>query len=105
LAGEPWTPGFRFRMVLRMGGTNVPFEPAVVEASPPHRVTWRSTRLTITGTRTLTFEAVDGMTRATDDKLFESPIVPVALVYPRPIVHRMSERWLRALAPEVERRT
>lgn len=103
LEGEPWKPGFRFRMVLRMGGFNIPFEPTVVEADPPHSVTWRSTRLKITGTRTFTFELVEGMARLRDVKLFESKLIPVALVYPRPIIRGMSEHWLRALTYEVER--
>ena len=103
--GKPWEPGFRFRMVLDMAGVPVPFEPNVIEADPPNRVVWRSTRLGITGTRTFTFELVDGMTQAADEKLFESRVMPVALVYPRPVIRRMSERWLSALAREVERRT
>lgn len=104
LEGGPWTPGFRFRMDLRMAGVPVTFTPTVIESDPPNSVTWSSTRLGITGTRTFTFEIQDGITVVTDRKVFESTIVPVAIVYPRNVIRAMSERWLRCLGEEVENR-
>ena len=56
LAGEPWTVGSSFRMVLRMVGVPVPFRPVVVELEIPHKVVWSSTRFTVTGRRTFLFQ-------------------------------------------------
>ncbi len=105
LEGTPWTPGFRFHMVLRMAGVPVPFEPVVVEAEPERRVRWTSRRLTVTGIREFTFTALaGGQTLITDEKCFSSPILPVRLFYPRPIITRMSNSWLVSLAREAQRK-
>ena len=104
IEGTPWTPGFRFHMVLRMAGRAVPFEPVVVHAEPERVVTWTSTRFTVTGTRTFTLDSGDGSTLISDTKRFSSPVLPVRLFYPRPVINRMSEAWLASLAREATRR-
>ena len=104
LAGEPWTVGFSFRMVLRMAGVPVPFHAVVVEVEIPHRVVWSSTRFTVTGRRTFRFQPSERGTVVVDEKRFTSPALPVRLFYPRPVITAMSKRWLRSLKAEVERR-
>ncbi len=103
LQGQPWTVGFRFFMALRMAGVSVPFHPTIVEVEAPHRVVWTSTRLTIPGRRPLLFQPVREGTLMTDEEHFSSPVLPVRLFYPRPVIVAMSNAWLRSLKEEVER--
>ncbi len=99
---NPWQVGGNFSFTLRMAGQPVSFHVMVIVAEPPHRVTWSSQVLTITGTRTITFEREGAGTRATDTKAFSSPILPVRLFYPRPIIRRMAQDSLIALKRRVE---
>jgi hypothetical protein len=98
----PWAVGARFTLVLRMAGVPVPFPVTVTESSPPHAVTWSSTHFGITGTRTISFVPEGDGTLASDRKVFTSPMLPVALFYPRPIIHQMANASLRALKRCVE---
>ena len=103
LAGEPWTVGFSFRMVLRMAGLPVPFRPVVVELEVPHRVVWSSTRFTVTGRRTFLFQPSERGSIVVDEKRFTSPVLPVRFFYPRFAIRAMSRTWLRSLKEETER--
>ena len=102
--GAPWEAGSWFRMVLRMAGVPVPFTVRVVEADPPSAVSWESTVLTVTGSRSFTIEhAGDGKgSLVPDTKTFTSPVLPLRLFYPRPIIQTMSRRWLRSLKEQAE---
>lgn len=100
----PWAVGARFTLVLRMAGMPVPFPVTVTESSPPHSVTWSSTHFSITGTRTVSLVPEGDGTLASDRKVFTSPVLPLALFYPRPIIHRMANASLRALKRRVEAR-
>src|SRR5262249_13116793 len=93
----PWSVGARFTVVLRMAGVPVPFAVAVTAADPPHFVTWSSTHFGITGTRTVSFVPDGSGTLVSDRKIFTSPVLPVALFYPRPVVRAMANTTLRAL--------
>ena len=104
LAGEPWTVGFSFRMVLRMAGVPVPFRPVVVELEVPHRVVWSSTRFTVTGRRTFLFQPSERGSMIVDEKRFTSPVLPVRCFYPRFAIRAMSRTWLQSLKEETERR-
>ncbi|MBI4329139.1 MAG: SRPBCC family protein [Chloroflexi bacterium] len=104
LEGEPWSIGFRFFIVLRMAGVPIPFHPTVVAADLPHRIAWSSTQFTITGRHTFLFQPFADGTRVIDEKHFASPIFPVRLFYPRPVIAAMSKGWLRSLKEEVEGR-
>ena len=110
VAGTPWSVGSSFRIVLRMAGVPVPFHPSIVEAELPRRVGWSSTHFTITGTRSFTFDAppegdaTPEGTVVTDEMRFTSRVVPVRLLYPRPVIRAMSRGWLQSLKEEVERR-
>jgi len=99
----PWRVGARFTLVLRMAGAPVPFPVMVTAADPPHFVTWSSTHFTITGTRTVSFVPDGDGTLVSDRKVFTSPVLPVALFYPRPIIHSMARPTLQALKRRVER--
>ncbi|MBI4498573.1 MAG: SRPBCC domain-containing protein [Chloroflexi bacterium] len=97
-----WEVGSRFSFTLRMAGVPVSFQVTVIAADPPHRVAWSSRVLTITGTRTIAFTPEGAGTRATDTKEFSSPLLPLRLFYPRPIIHRMAQASLLALKRRVE---
>jgi len=103
VSANPWQPGGGLSFKLRIGGVPVPFSVTVVDADPPHRVAWASTKLTVTATRTFTFDEQDGSSLVTDGKLFESWLLPLRLFYPRPLIRRMTESWLRDLKCEAER--
>ena len=87
-----------------MANVGVPFSVVVTESDPPHRVSWESTKFTITATRTIQFADVGGRTEVTDSKHFSSPVLPVSLFYPRWIIRNMTDSWLRDLKTEAERR-
>ena len=89
---------------LLMAKVGVPFSVVVTESDPPHRVTWESTKFSITATRTFQFVGDGDRTMVTDSKRFSSPILPIWLFYPRPIIRNMTESWLQDLRAEAERR-
>src|SRR5262245_6646352 len=98
----PWAVGARFTVVLRMAGAPIPFAVTVTAADPPRFVTWSSSHLSITGTRTVSFVPDGSGTLVSDRKIFSSPLLPVALFYPRPVVRAMANTTLRALKRRVE---
>ena len=87
-----------------MANVGVPFSVVVTESDPPNRITWESTRYTITATRTTQFAGNGGRTVVTDSKRFSSPLLPIRLFYPRWIIRNMTESWLQDLKAESERR-
>ena len=92
-------------MRLRIAGAPVPFHVDIVETNAPNAVAWTSTVLSVTGHRRFTFDPVGpDATRITDTKTFTSPVLPVRLFYPRPIVQQMSRRWLASLSAMAVRR-
>ena len=131
--GFAWGEGQALHLRLRMAGVGVPFNVHITEsdfpplplgervgvrgkAGPPgpatafpHRIAWASTKLTVTAVRTFTFEDDTsfedecGGTLVTDEKVFTSPVLPVRLFYPRPIIRRMTESFLADLKAECER--
>ena len=102
-SGEPWEIGSSFFMRLRMAGVPVPFHVKIVEFGPAKSVAWDSTVLTVTGHRRFLFEALSGGgTHVSDTKTFGSPLLPLRLFYPRPIIQRMSRDWLRSLKAHAE---
>lgn len=97
-----WQIGSSFSFTLRMAGRPVSFRVTVTESRPPYEVRWSSRRFTITGTRTVEFEASGAGTRASDTKVFRSSVLPLWLFYPRPIIRRMSQTSLLALKQRIE---
>lgn len=97
VAPTRWEPGARLAFRLRIGGAVVPFDVRITEVDPPHLVTWTSVRWTVTGTRTHRLEATPEGTRVTDHKRFEHAVVPLAWIYPRAVIKRMSQTWLEDL--------
>ena len=91
-------------MTLQMARRRVGFSVFVTEFEQ-RAVTWESTVLSITGTRRFTFQEQEGdaVTLVTDQKTFRSPILPVKLFYPRPIIQTMSRGWLASLKRQAER--
>ena len=102
-SGEPWAIGSAFHMTLQMARRRVGFSVFVTEFER-RAVTWESTVLSITGTRRFTFQEQEGdaVTLVTDQKTFRSPILPVKLFYPRPIIQTMSRGWLASLKRQAE---
>ncbi len=102
-SGEPWAIGSAFRMTLRMARRRVGFSVFITERGQ-HSVTWESTVLSITGTRRFSFDGQAGgsTTLVSDQKTFRSPVLPVRLFYPRPIVQAMSRGWLASLKRQAE---
>ncbi len=98
-----WKVGSRLGLRLRMAGVGVPFNVTVTESEPGRRVAWASTKMTVTATRTFTFEPDGDGTIMRDHKLFTSPVLPLQLFYPRPIIRNMTESWLRDIKAECER--
>ncbi len=103
-SGEPWAVGAAFSMRLRMARRPVRFNVHVIDYDPTDGVAWESTVLSVTGTRRFSFAAAsDGEdTLVTDEKTFHSPILPVRLFYPRPIIQAMSRGWLSSLKLHTE---
>jgi uncharacterized protein YndB with AHSA1/START domain len=113
-----WRPGQRIHLKFRMAGLGVPFNVIITESSTAaeasKRIVWSSTKLTVTAVRTFTFaddpagSSAGGPTGApgttvTDHKLFTSPVLPLRLFYPRPIIRRMTQHMLFDLKTECER--
>ena len=104
LSDDLWAPAATLSFRLKMANVGVPFSVVVTESDPPHRISWASTKFSITATRTLQFAGDGASTEVADSKEFASPILPVRLFYPRPIIRRMTESWLEDLKAEAERR-
>lgn len=99
-----WRVGQGIHLKFRMAGIGVPFNVTVTEAISGHRVAWASTKLTVTAVRTFTLsDDPRGGTSVTDHKLFTSPLLPLRLFYPRPIIRHMTEHMLTDLKTECER--
>lgn len=97
-----WTIGQRIGLRLRLAGIGVPFNVAVTESEPGVSVAWTSTKFTVTAVRTFSFEDSEDGTLVTDHKLFTSPVLPLSLFYPRPIIRRMADSMLADLKAECE---
>ena len=104
VSDDLWSPSSKLSFRLRMANVGVPFSVVVTESAPPNRVTWESTKFTITATRTIQFTVDGDRIQVTDSKQFSSPILPVRLFYPRWIIRNMTESWLQNLKAEAERR-
>ena len=104
VSDDLWRPHSRLSFRLRMAYVGVPFSVVVTESHAPHRVTWESTKFSITATRTLQFVGLGGSTEVTDSKRFSSTVFPVGLCYPRAVIRNMTESWLEDLKAEAERR-
>jgi len=99
----PWGVAEALSFRLRMAGRSIPFSVRVTDYQPGSRIAWRSTKLTITAVRTLTFVG-DESCRVTDHKRFCSPVVPIGIYYPRSIIRNMTDRWLADLKRVAEER-
>ncbi len=104
ISDELWAPNSKLSFRLRMAKVGVPFSVTVTESDPPHRVTWQSTKFSITATRTIQLAGDGDRTEVADSKHFSSPLLPIRLFYPRPIIRNMTVSWLRDLKAEAERR-
>lgn len=104
VSDDLWQPGSNLSFRLRMANVGVPFSVVVTESDPPHRITWESTKFSITATRTFQFVGDGDRTKVTDSKRFSSPILPIWLFYPRWVIRNMTESWLENLKAEAERR-
>lgn len=102
-APTTWDVGAQLSFVLNTLG-RVSFDVQLDEVTDTV-ISWSATKGPIRGTRTWTFESQGDHTLITDHKRFESSWVPIRLIYPRPIIRRMSERWLADLAREATRRS
>ncbi|MCI0872255.1 MAG: hypothetical protein J4O07_10615, partial [Chloroflexi bacterium] len=64
------------------------------------------TKYSITAVRTISVVGEPGLesgkSRVTDRKHFSSPFLPIGLAYPRWLIRRMTESWLRDLKSEAE---
>ncbi len=99
-----WSAGQRIALKFRMASVSVPFNVAITESNPGNKIAWASTRFSVTAVRTFTFEETGpDRTAVTDHKLFTSPVLPLRLFYPRPIIRGMTESMLADLKAECER--
>ena len=105
VSDDLWAPNSKLSFRLRMANVGVPFSVVVTDSDPPNRVTWESTKLSITATRTIQLAGDGARTEVTDSKRFSSPLLPVWLFYPRWIIRNMTESWLKDLKAQAERRT
>lgn len=102
--GFDWSVNQRIALRFRMAGVGVPFNVGITASEPGKRIAWASTKFSVTAVRTFTFEeAAPGSTLVTDHKLFTSPVLPLRLFYPRPVIRRMTESMLVDLKTECER--
>ena len=104
VSNDLWALRSKLSFRLRMANVGVPFSVVVTESDPPRRVTWKSTKFSITATRTIQLAGDGDRTEVTDSKRFSSPLLPVWLFYPRWIIRNMTESWLQDLKAEAERR-
>jgi hypothetical protein len=104
---SPWKPGSTLSFRLRMAARTVGFRVSVNAYEPAVRLAWSSKKFTITAVRSILFEPVTTPsghgTRVTDHKRFSSPVFPIGVAYPRPLIRRMTESWLGDLKVEAER--
>ena len=100
-----WKPGDALSLKFRMAGVAVPFNVRVDTSAPGENVSWSSSKFSVTALRTFTFHDGGDHTLVTDKKLFSSPVLPLRLFYPRPLIRRMTESFLADLKHECERRT
>lgn len=105
-----WQTGQHIGLKFRMAGARIPFNVAITDAEPGARVAWASTKFSVTAVRTFTFAAVhserekaEEQTLVTDHKLFTSPVLPLRLFYPTPMIRTMTESMLADLKAECER--
>ena len=99
-----WKPSQHLRFRLRMAGVPVPFDVALTEVEAGRSVAWKSTEFSITAVRTISITEDGDDVIVRDHKAFHSPALPIGLVYPRPLIRRMTESWLADLSAEAERR-
>lgn len=95
---------------LKMATRNVPVNVTVTRLEPdrlPERlIEWNSTRFAITAVRTISVfvfgdpDPEPGKCRVTDNKHFSNLLLPVGLAYPKRLIHRMTESWMRDLKRE-----
>ena len=109
-----WRPGRQFGFRLKMATRNVPFNVTVTRIEPggssgplsERLIEWTSTKYSITAVRTISVVVEPGLesgkSRVMDKKHFSSPFLPIGLVYPRWLIRRMTESWLRDLKREAE---
>lgn len=102
--GFNWSTGQGIGLKFRMAGVNVPFNVEITGVELERRVAWASTKFSITAVRAFSFvENSPGTTTVTDHKLFTSPVFPLRLFYPRPLIRKMTESMLTDLKVECER--
>ena len=113
---DEWEAGKKFGFRLKMATRNVPFNVTVTRIEPGRSpgpvskrlIEWTSTKFTITAVRTISVDVYGesglefGKCRIRDKKRFSSPFLPIGLVYPRWLIRRMTESWLRDLKIEAE---
>ena len=101
-----WKAGHQFGFKLRMAFRDVPFNVTVSRFEPGRLIEWTSTKYSITAVRTISVVGEPGLesgkSRVMDKKHFSSPFLPIGLVYPRWLIRRMTESWLRDLKIEAE---
>ncbi len=102
-APDAWSPGGVLSFKLRLAGVAVPFNVRLSDVESGRRVSWVSTKFSITAVRTISLEPRDAGITVTDHKRFSSPVVPVGVYYPRFLIRRMTESWLHDLKAEAER--
>ncbi len=100
---DDWSPGQFLSFKMRIAGVPVPFNVSLTDIDTGRRVSWTSTKFTITAVRTISLEQIAGTVRITDHKRFSSPLLPVSVYYPRFLIRRMTETWLKDLKLESER--
>ena len=101
-----WIVGREFGFKLRMAFRDVPFNVTVDRFEPGRLIEWTSTKYSITAVRAISVVGEPGLEsgtcRVTDNKRFSSPFLPIRLAYPRWLIRRMTESWLRDLKREAE---
>ena len=103
-----WKAGHQFGFKLKMAFRDVPFSVTVSRFEPGRLLEWTSTKYSITAVRTISVTGLSesgldrGKCRVEDKKHFSSPFLPIGLAYPRWLIRRMTESWLRDLKREAE---
>ncbi|MCO4746849.1 MAG: hypothetical protein KC912_18780 [Proteobacteria bacterium] len=98
-----WKSGERLSYVLS-SLSEVAFDVRLTVVDPS-QIAWTSRKGPIVGTRTWRFDTDERGTHITDTKLFQSTWLPLRLLYPRPVIRRMSAQWLADLVAEATRRS
>jgi hypothetical protein len=99
-----WRVGDQFGFKLRMARRDVPFIVTVRRFDRESLIEWTSTKFSITAVRAIAVQPHGDRTLVIDSKRFSSVVLPIGIAYPKRMIVRMTDSWLREIKAESESR-